>query len=346
MEHMSETKLIRPNQVTMAGWMIMVGSVIVVLTVFDQVAGLRSVEVREGVEKFLSEPPGKGLGLTVDGTLGIIRALLLIAAGCATAAAILGWQVLRRDRTARLALTVLAVPLFVTGIVAGGFFSALVAAASLMLWSQPARDWFDGVTRPQEPVAGRSTGGGGEGGVSTGSAGDGPGPHVPVAPSPYANFGVAPPAPPPMSRPDQIVWSAALTWIFCGLTSILLAASAFVLAGDSDSIIAEVRKQQPSVDEAALSDSTIIAMVVVMIALCLVWAIAASVVAAFVWRGREWARITLMVSALLAGAVSIVGVVAGGVTLPLLVASGVVFRLLLGRQATAWCRRPRPVATR
>jgi len=340
MEHMSETKLIRPNQVTMAGWMIMVGSVIVVLTVFDQVAGLRSVEVREGVEKFLSEPPGEGLGLTVDGTLGIIKALLLIAAGCATAAAILGWQVLRRDRTARLALTVLAVPLFVTGIVAGGFFSALVAASSLMLWSQPARDWFDGVTRSREPVAERSTGGVG---ISTGPTGGGPGP---VQSSPYPNFGVAPPSPSPMSRPDQIVWSAALTWIFSGLTTLLLVASAFVFAGDSDSIIAEVRKQQPSVDEATVSDSTIIALVVVMIGVCVVWAIAASVVAAFVWRGREWARITLMVSALVAGAASILGVVAGGVTLPLLVACGVVFRLLLGRPATAWCRRPRQGATR
>ena len=139
----------RPRQVTMAAWMIMAGSALVVLTVFDRVAGLHTLETREAVEKFLAEPPGNDLGIGVEGVLTALRTASMVAAGCATAAAILGYQVLKRSRGARLALTVLAVPLFVTGLVSGGFLSSLVAAASVMLWLQPARDWFDGVTRQQ-----------------------------------------------------------------------------------------------------------------------------------------------------------------------------------------------------
>ena len=120
----------RPRQVTLVAWLTMVGSVIVVVLVFDRIAGLHTLETRQSVEKFLAEPPGSDLGVGVDGVLSVIRTLAMVAAGCATAAAILGYQVLRRSRSARLALTVLAVPLFFAGLVTGGFVSSLVAASA------------------------------------------------------------------------------------------------------------------------------------------------------------------------------------------------------------------------
>jgi len=359
MEGMNDAKLIRPNQVTMAGWMVMVGSVIVVITVFDQLAGLRSVEMREGVQKFLSEPPGEGLGLSVDGTLSIIKAISLVAAGCATAAAILGWHILRRDKGARLALSLLAVPLFLTGIVAGGFFSALVAASALMLWTQPARDWFDGVTRSRQPAEATApptqappTRAPSTHAPSTQAPPAGP-PEAPAAgpagpgaqPAPYQRFGVAPPAPPavPLRRPDSVVWAAVLTWIFSGLTLIVLAASGFVFAQDPHGLLADARRQQPSFADAGVTDSALIAVVIVMMSIFAVWALVAALLAVFVWRGREWARLALAVSAMVAGVVAIIGVVAGGITLPLLVACGVTARLLLAPPAAAWCRRRRVV---
>ena len=349
---MNDVKLIRPNQVTMAGWMVMVGSVIVVITVFDQLAGLRSVEMREGVQKFLSEPPGEGLGLSVDGTLSIIKAISLVAAGCATAAAILGWHILRRDKGARLALSLLAVPLFLTGIVAGGFFSALVAASALMLWTQPARDWFDGVSRSRQAAEAKAppTHAHPTPAPPTPAPPAGPteppaaGPAGPAAqPAPYHHFGVATPAPPavPVRRPDSVVWAAVLTWIFSGLTLIVLAASGFVFAQDPHGLLADARRQQPSFADAGVTDSVLITAVVVMMSVFAVWALVAAVLAVFVWRGREWARIALAVSAMVAGVVSIIGVVAGGITLPLLVACGVATRLLLAPPAAAWCRRRR-----
>ena len=80
----------------------------------------------------------------------------MIAAGCATAAVILGYQVLRRSRTARIGLTVLAVPLLFSGMVTGGFLSSIVVACALLLWLQPARDWFAGRAAPRPPGPGPS----------------------------------------------------------------------------------------------------------------------------------------------------------------------------------------------
>ena len=145
---MTEPTPERPRQVTLAAWLIMVGSAIVVAMVFDRVAGLGTLETQESIDDFLATPPGSDLGISADGIVSLLRTAAMIAAGCATAAGILGYQVLRRSRSARLALTVLALPLFLTGLVTGGFVSSLVAASAVMLWLQPARDWFRDGTMP------------------------------------------------------------------------------------------------------------------------------------------------------------------------------------------------------
>ena len=129
--------------VTIAGWLVVGGSIGVVVGAFVQVAGLQSLATREAVEKYLAEPPGDTLNIGVHDVLDIIRVLATIAAVCAAATAVLGYQVLQRSRAARLGVTVLAVPLFLTGLVTGGIAPALVAAAVVMLWFQPSRSWFD-----------------------------------------------------------------------------------------------------------------------------------------------------------------------------------------------------------
>ena len=134
----------------MAGWVTILGSAAVVLTVFDLIANLRSLDTRERVQKAISEPPLDGMGIDTQQVLSVMHVLAMVAAGCATAAAILGWHVLRRNKQARLWLSVLAVPLFLAGLVTGGFLSSMVAVAVVMLWTRPARDWFDG--RAPSPV--------------------------------------------------------------------------------------------------------------------------------------------------------------------------------------------------
>jgi hypothetical protein len=142
----------RPRQVTLAGWMIMLGSAVVVFSAFERVSGLRSIESQEAVADFLSEPPADELGLSVDQVLDLIQVFNLVAAACATAAAILGFYVLKQSKGARLALSVLALPLLISGLATGGIVSSLVAVAAVMLWVQPARNWFEG-RPPPAPVA-------------------------------------------------------------------------------------------------------------------------------------------------------------------------------------------------
>lgn len=137
----------------MLGWMIVVGSVLVVVNVFEMIGGIRSLETREMLEEYLTDGPGTQLGWSVETGLQALRATAMVAAACAAAAAVLGWFVLRRNRGARLGLTVIAFPLFVTGVVAGGFMSSLVAASIVLLWVQPSRDWFDGkAPKPAVPL--------------------------------------------------------------------------------------------------------------------------------------------------------------------------------------------------
>ena len=82
-----------------------------------------------------------------------MRAGLTVAAVCAAAAAVLGFFALQqRSRGARLALTIVAVPILLTAPLTGGLVGALVAASTAVLWSGPARDWFAGrpVRQPLE----------------------------------------------------------------------------------------------------------------------------------------------------------------------------------------------------
>ncbi len=143
-------KTARPRQLTMAGWFVVGGSIFLLLSVFDTFTTLNSVEMREEIAKGLASPMGQGMGLSVSEALSLMRVGLMVAGACAAAAAVLGFFVLQRHRGARVALSVLAVPILFTGLLTGGLIGALVAAATVMLWSGPARDWFAG--RPVREV--------------------------------------------------------------------------------------------------------------------------------------------------------------------------------------------------
>lgn len=214
----------------MAGWVTIIGSVLVVLSVFAQISTLQSLDTRRSIEQLLSEPPADGLGLEVDTALTLIRVLAMVTGACAAATAILGWQVMQRSRPARLVLSVLAVPLFLAGFVTGGFTSSLVAAAAVVLWLQPARAWVNGdpvperYLRPPAPQPGQPGPGQRPVGPPAGSwsppapgpdAGTGAaGPAGPTGPSPYDGFGRVPATPadgsgrPVSTSPVQPGWAA------------------------------------------------------------------------------------------------------------------------------------------
>lgn len=151
---MSDAKpLPRPRQVTVAGWAVVLASVFLLVTVFQSMSQLRSLESREAVAEFLSESPGNTVDMSVEAVLDLMHVAMLVAGGCAVAAAVLGFFALQRNRGARVGLTVLAPAILVSGAATGGLMSSVVVAAVVALWLQPARDWFAG--REPRPVAPR-----------------------------------------------------------------------------------------------------------------------------------------------------------------------------------------------
>lgn len=139
---MSQPTTQRPPQVSLASGIVMFSSVVVLLTVWERVTSLGSLETQQAIAEVLAESPFSSLDLTVSSTTDLLRISCMVAAVCACATAILGWYVRRPDRSARLGLTLFAVPVFVTGLPAGGLAGSFVAAGAAMLWMQPGREWF------------------------------------------------------------------------------------------------------------------------------------------------------------------------------------------------------------
>lgn len=335
----------------MAAWLIMVGSAIVVVMVFDRVAGLHTLETRESVERFLSEPPVEDLGIGVEEVITVMRTAAMVAAGCATAALILGYQVLRRSRSARVALTVIAIPLFVTGMITGGFVSSVVAAASAMLWLQPARDWFRGVG----PAAGSAAGRGAERGTAHGHPSMGP----PAPPAPPADPGpdaAGAPAAPAAARPGPVVWSAAhlsatspsrrpaavgwacaLTWVFSALTAAAMLVSVALIAASPDLLLDEVHKQNPDLVDQGVTESMLTNLTYVMVGIVVAWSVSAIVLAVLVYRRVDWARIALVVSCAACAALCLGAALFGAFLLAFpLVASIVTLALLVRPDTRPW----------
>jgi hypothetical protein len=343
----------RPRQVTLAAWLIMLGSVFVVLSVFERIAGLQTLDTQQSVERFLSEPPGDGLGLGVQGVLDLLRTLAMVAAGFATAAAILGYHVLQRSRSARLTLTILALPLFVTGMVAGGFMSSVVVAAAVMLWFQPARDWFDGITReaPRERAPERTPE-------------RAPAPEPPPPPRtearPVAGFGsvVAAPtssAPVPAAawptkarpaggpvagtvRPPAVTWACTLTWACAGLAAVLMAASLAVLAASPDLVLDELHRQNPELAGQGVTDSMVLDVTYVLGSLVIVWSLVAVALAVLTFRRVGWARIALVVSASLAAFLCLLALITQVLMVLPLAACVATLALLLRPDTRTWFR--------
>ncbi|NPD04054.1 hypothetical protein HN031_05080 [Nocardioides sp. zg-1308] len=204
---MSQPTEQRPPQVTLASGIVMFASVMVLLTAWERVASLGSLETQQSIRDLLAEPPFSSLGLDVEGATGLLRISGMVAAAAACGTAILGWYVRKPDRSARLGLSLLAVPVFVTGLTAGGLAGSFVAAGAAMLWVNPAREWFaTGRWTPPAPARdvekpGRSgkadRGAAGATQDYRGSWGAGP-----QAPQDQPGAGAAqPPGPPPADRP-------------------------------------------------------------------------------------------------------------------------------------------------
>lgn len=191
----------RPRQVTVGGFLTVFGSVFALVGVFQGMSGLYSQAASDLLRDTIARDELASYDISLDSAREFLKYALMVAGVFAVSSLVLGWFALRGNRSARVALTVMGA---LTGLVAvfGGpqlwFVLLYVGAAVMLLWSRPARDWFDKV----------SGAAGGDGGVraAQGPAGSRAGPVWPPAQPPPPPSGSdpdpqLPPPPPPVARP-------------------------------------------------------------------------------------------------------------------------------------------------
>ena len=361
---MSE-KLPRPSQVTLAGWLIVGGSLGVLATVYSQLSRLRSLDTRESIEKTLAEPPFDHLGLDVGTVLDTMHVLALVTGAFAAAAVVLGWHVLRRHQASRIVLTVLAVPLLLSGMASGGFFSTLVAVAVVLLWVPQSRDWFRGIPAREGPPAGPSQ----APGEPRSSQQLGPNPRqrpyaqqapeqgAPQAaprgaptPPPYPSWLAGTPHPaapvrtgqpvqPPQSRPATVTWAAVLTWILCALGALGLLAVGVICTAAPGPFYDEMMRQNPELRDQGLTEDLVVVSMWIGVVMGLAAIAFTAVMAYLTTRGVAWARVTLVVLVAIAIALLLIASLMAPVMVAGLSVAAVTLALLLRPETRAWFHR-------
>lgn len=286
---MSTTTAARPRQTTMAGVMVMLAAVFVVLAAFDRVARLRSLETRESLERVIKDIPG-GFSPSVESVIQVSHVVAIVAALCAVAAVALGWQVLQGSRRARLVLSVLAVPIFLTGLVAGGFMSSIVTVATLMLWLSPSREWFAGKPIP-EPVKPGQTKREANVDALTGRTSD----EV-AAPVQPTGWSVAP-VPARDKRPDPLTVAIVLTVVTAGFVLVSSVVTLVVLVTQPDLMLDELRRTNPELESQGTSDRLLLAAAYFSGGFTLFTSGLAVVLAVLMAKRRAWAARLLLICA-------------------------------------------------
>lgn len=327
----SEDARARPSQVTVAGWTAVAASVIVVLTVFEAMGDLYSVDTRERLTETVTGGTFRGLGISVEDALEWTRWSLYVAGVAAVVTGVLGVYVLRRDKVARVVLTVAAVAVVIASPVDAKFPGMIVGACAALLWTRPARDWFAGrpvtpppvrprreVEPPPAPVP-----------EIRGPEGDHQPPPTPSwgAPPPRTDFppptggpvpaSWAPPTGPPVAsqvppsvtppdaRPRQVRIACVLTWVATAVSVVGALLLVLVALTDEDALIDEVVAD--SRWDASADPDLIVPAVLGFAVVVILWCLLNAVLAWFVWRRRRGAWIGLLVSVALAAGVSVIG---------------------------------------
>ncbi|KRE97176.1 hypothetical protein ASG76_00090 [Nocardioides sp. Soil774] len=344
---MSQPTEQRPPQVTLASSIVMFASLMVLLAAWEQVSTLGSLETQQAIRDFLGEAPFSSLGLDVTGATEALRIACMVAAAAACATGVLGWYVRKPDRSARLGLSVFAVPVFVTGLAAGGLAGSFVAAGAVMLWTAPAREWFaTGRWTPPSPAPDRQVRdkkGPAQRRTTPdehGSAWSAPRPPAPDAGPPpstrpfgepvratHSPYGqpLAPDAAPAAgvgtrqqllrTRPGAMVAAFVITVVtaggLLGLSLLWIA-----IAGLSpDFLMSVLEQQQPDLLDDGITLDQVQSTVFALAGGFIVWCGLALVLAGFAMARRDWARRGLIVSAAFSAGACIALVVSTPLTL-------------------------------
>ncbi|MDQ6640895.1 MAG: hypothetical protein M3Y66_00155 [Actinomycetota bacterium] len=356
----------RPRQVTMAGWVGGAASLAMLLSVGEVMTKLRTVDQRQSIADFLAGQGGTSLNLNVDQALLIARIGLLVTGAASAATLVFAVFAVRRDKSARIAMSVLSVPLLMCGVFIDPFLAGFIAAAAVLLWTRAAGDWFAGRTPHQQPAAGSTR----PPGVWESEQPERPPEHVPPsppvsdAPPPVpAAFGssygepTTTPVPPPgpyrpatevsTVRPRQVTTACMIAWATSGVVFLMMVGT--LLALQSDAVVQDMRTRigaNPALARSGMSFTDLVVMVRVAVVLVLVWALAAIVVAVLAYRRQNWARTTLAVSGCVAALLALVCSISFPGFLLVSAASVAATALLFNRASSRWyaAREQRPGA--
>ena len=134
------------------------------------------------------------------------------------------------------------------------------------------------------------------------------------------------------ARPGSVAAAAWLTWIFSGLTVLLYGGMLAMLAGVRDQLLSAVQ-QDNSVSRLNMSGDDLVRVLWVAGVVIVFWCVSAIVLAALAFRGHNWARILLAVSAAFAALFSIAAFPVG---LLVTVAAGITVAMLLVPASNDW----------
>ena len=362
-------KLPRPPQVTLVGWLIVIGSLFVVFTAFEALGSVRSLESLQRIEEYFDDGPGASLGWSIETGVQAMRIASTVTAACAAATAVLGWFVLRRHHGARIAVTVLAVPLFFSGAVTGGFVSSMVAAAAVLLWLQPSRDWFNGkpMATPQRtrredttgaqrsttddvwgspvlpPDPGRAAEGGarpvqGFGNLPDTQTQQAEGQWV----GPYATYATPPTqAPAPARRPGAVVIAVVITFFFAAFFLISALSTLGLLATSQEQVLEQLGPQRDELLQQGLEDADLVTFIRLSVAVLVVVSVTALTGAVMALRRNSVGRTLVVVIAALAAGFWLLSAFVAPIAVVPGLAALVVIMMLLRPDVRAWFNAPR-----
>jgi hypothetical protein len=347
----------------MAAWVGGAASLAMLLSVGELMSKLHSVDLRQSVADFLNTQ-GTTLNLDLDQALLIARIGLLVTGAASAATLVFAVFAVRRDKSARIAMSVLAVPLLVCGVFVDPFLAGFIVAAAVLLWTRPAADWYAG--RPPRPEAPASTPAAGTRQRPNPFEQPPQGPPVqappPTAPAPYGStYGAPTTAPLPQQqtgayqqpgpypgvapaarRPRQVVTACTIAWGTSAIVAAMMVGT--LLALQSDSLVQDMHTRignNRALAQSGMTFDQLVMAVRVAVVLVMLWAVAAMVVAVFAFRGQSWARIVLAVSAV---AAALLGLLCG-ITFPgfflVSVAAVASVALLFNKESSLWYAGPR-----
>ena len=138
----------------------------------------------------------------------------------------------------------------------------------------------------------------------------------------------------PHKRPGTVTAAAIITIICAGISFLLMALAALMLAVAKDEAREQIEKE-PAFEDAGISADTLIDAGVAIFGVLALWCLIATILGFMVLRRSNGARIALVVSAAVSALVSLLGIT-GGVTAITLIASIAVIVLLFTGGASEW----------